>query len=235
MHFWPLISIITPLINERDCVKPFFEQLRTLKGDFELILVDGGSSDGTLEEVRKNVKEFSHATRLLEAGLGRAAQMDRGTEEARGEILLFLHIDCLMPKESLKLIETEISVNGIIGGAFKQTFSNPDPFLRFMSIFGNLRSQLTGTFFGDYGIFLRKDVFLRIGGYDNTPFLEDVELCRKAKRCGRLAQIDSYIFTSSRRYLSNGKLRTTLIFTVVCLLNFLKLRPRFFSKYMAYK
>jgi len=53
MHFWPLISIITPLVNERDCVRPYFEQLRALSGDFELILVDGGSSDGTLEEVRK--------------------------------------------------------------------------------------------------------------------------------------------------------------------------------------
>lgn len=235
MDFWPLISIITPLINERDCVKPFFEQLRSLNGDFELILVDGGSSDGTLEEAKKNIEEFSHATKLLEARFGRAAQMNRGAEEAEGDVLLFLHVDCLVPKDSLKLIETEISENGIIGGALRQTFSNSDFFLRFMSIFGNLRSQLTGTFFGDYGIFLRKEVFQKIGGYDNTPFLEDVELCRKAKRYGRLVQIDSYIFTSPRRYLSNGRLRTTIIFTVVCLLNFLRLRPRFFIKHMTYK
>lgn len=230
-----MISIITPVINERDFVKPFFEQMRALNGDFELILVDGGSSDGTLEEVRKSIEELSHPTRLLEARVGRAAQMNRGAEEAQGDILLFLHVDCLIPKDSLGFIEAEIYKNRIIGGAFKQTFSTSDSFLRFISTFGNLRSRLTGTFFGDYGIFLRRDLFQKIGGYDNTPFLEDVELCWKAKKYGRLSQIDRHILTSPRRYLSNGRLRTTVIFAVVCLLHLLRIRPRFFIKHMTYK
>jgi GT2 family glycosyltransferase len=159
--------------------------------------------------------------------------MNRGAEEAGGKILLFLHVDCLIPKDSLNMIETRILNAGVVGGAFKQVFSNQDLFLRIVSVFGNLRSRLTSTFFGDYGIFLMKDVFRKIGGYDNVLFLEDVELCRKARQYGKLTQIDHYIFTSSRKYLREGRVRLTMIFIVVCLLNLLKCRPRFFVRYMA--
>jgi rSAM/selenodomain-associated transferase 2 len=228
-----LISIITPLINEEAYVRPFLDNLRNLDGSFELIIVDGGSSDGTLDEVKKNITQFDNKVKLLRASAGRTVQMNRGAEEASGKILLFLHVDCLIPKDSLNVIETRILNGGVIGGAFKQVFSNQDLFLRIVSVFGNLRSRLTGTFFGDYGIFLMKDLFRRIGGYDDVLFLEDVELCRKARQYGKLTQIDRYIFTSSRKYLSEGKVRLTIIFILVCLLNLLKCRPRFFVRYMA--
>jgi rSAM/selenodomain-associated transferase 2 len=230
-----LISIITPLLNEEAYVKPFLEHLRDLEGNFELILVDGGSSDGTLEEVQRSIQQFDFDISLLKANRGRAVQMNRGAEKASGRIILFLHVDCFLPKYALRLVEREILNNGAVGGGFTHSFLNPDFFLRIVSIFGNLRSRLTKTFFGDFGIFFRKDVFQKIGGYDDLPFLEDVEICRRAKKYGSLINVDCCIFTSTRRYVSKGELRLTVMYVLASFLNFLRVRPRFFVNCIANK
>ena len=230
-----MISIIIPLLDEEGYVKPFLVHLREVEGDFELIMVDGGSKDGTLKEVENYRNEFDRRFKLLGSSRGRAIQMNKGAQAARGDILLFLHVDCFIPKDSLKLIENQIYEKKNIGGGFRQSFSKPDLFLKFASAFGNLRVKLTRTFYGDYGIFLRKDIFEKIGCYDNLPFLEDVELCRKAKKCGTLAQIDRVIFTSPRRYLSTGRIRLTFIFILACFLNDLGVRPKHLIKYITDK
>jgi rSAM/selenodomain-associated transferase 2 len=228
-----MISIITPIFNEEGYVMPFIAHLRDVEGDFELIMVDGGSSDGTLKEVENFMD--GHRFKLLEAQRGRAIQMNKGAEAACGDILLFLHVDCFITKDSLKLIETEIYMKKNIGGGFQQYFSDPDAFLKFVSAFGNLRARLTKIFFGDYGIFLRKDIFERIGSYDNFPFLEDVELCKKAKKYGKLVQIDRFIYTSPRRYLSKGKIRLTAVFILAGFFNLAGFRPLFLLKYISDK
>lgn len=227
-----MISIITPLLNEEGYVKPFLDHLGDLEGNFELIFVDGGSSDQTLEEVERNIREFDFEINLLKADRGRAVQLNRGAENADGNIVLFLHVDCFLPKYALKLIERGILKNGVVGGGFTHAFLNADLFLRIVSIFGNLRSRLTKTFFGDFGIFFRKDVFQKIGGYDDLPFLEDVEICRRAKRHGNLINIDCHIFTSTRRYISKGRLRLTVMYILACLINLIGFRPRFFVNYI---
>jgi rSAM/selenodomain-associated transferase 2 len=227
-----MISIITPILNEEDYAKPFLVHLREVKGDFELIMVDGGSKDGTLKLLENYKNEFDPRFTLLESTRGRAIQMNKGANAARGDILLFLHVDCFIAKDSLKLIENEIYEKKKIGGGFKQAFSKPDFFLKFTSAFGNLHVKLTGTFYGDYGIFLRKDIFEKIGCYDNLPFLEDVELCRKAKKYGTLVQIDRYIFTSQRRYLSKGRIRLTAVFILAYFFYDIGFRPKFFMRYI---
>ncbi|VVB87684.1 Glycosyl transferase family 2 [uncultured archaeon] len=230
-----MISIITPILNEEGYVRPFLIHLNKVQGDFELILVDGGSTDGTLKEVENCRNEFHGKLRLLIAERGRAIQMNKGAEAARGDILLFLHVDCFIQKDSLAIIEKEIYRNGIIGGGFRHAFYDSDLFLRLNSAFGNLRAGLTRIFFGDFGIFLRKDIFEKIGRYDNIPILEDVELCYKAKKYGKLRQIDRFIFTSPRRYLKHGKVRLTVVFILANLFNIVGLRPRFLIRYIAGK
>lgn len=230
-----MISIITPILNEEGYVRPFLIHLNKVQGDFELILVDGGSKDGTIKEVENCRNEFHGKLRLLRAERGRAIQMNQGAKAARGDILLFLHVDCFIQKDSMWLIEKEVYRKGIIGGGFRQAFYDTDIFLKFNSAFGNLRVSLTKIFFGDYGIFLRKDIFEKIGYYDNIPILEDVELCNKAKKHGKLVQIDRFIFTSPRRYLSHGRFRLTMIFSLACLLNMVGFRPRFLIRYIADK
>ncbi len=228
-----MISIITPVLNEEKNIRPFLSHLDSLEGEFELILVDGKSNDRTIEEARKWRDNFNHDLTILVTNRGRGTQMNKGADAAQGDILLFLHVDCSLEKDALILIEKTIHEKNAIGGGFIQAFSNPDFFLKFQSDFGNLRARMTGIFFGDFGIFLKSELFRKIGGYDELPFLEDVELCRKAKKHGRLIQIDRVILTSPRRYLKKGKLRLTFVFMLANLFNMIRWRPRFLWKYIA--
>ena len=230
-----LISIITPLFNEEDHLKSFLFSIERLDGDFELILVDGGSTDKTVELIKTWQHKFNYDLRLLKTSKSRAIQMNKGSGNAKGDALLFLHVDCIIPKDSIKIIEKEIYKKQAIGGGFKQSFRNADTFLNFLSAAGNLRTKLTKTFFGDFGIFIKKKIFIKAGGFDEIPYLEDVEFCRKAKKFGRFIQIDRYLVTSSRRFIEKGKLRLTFVFIIVNLINIIGLRPKFFIKYMIEK
>lgn len=227
-----MISIITPVLNEEKNIRYFFSHLESLDGDFELILVDGGSSDRTVEEIRKRKDSFNRTITILETCRGRGTQMNKGADAAQGDILLFLHVDCSLRKDALILIEKAILEKNAIGGGFIQAFSNPDFFLKFQSAFGNLHAWATGIFFGDYGIFLKSDIFRKIGGYDEIPFLEDVELCRRAKRHGRFIRIDRHILTSPRRYFKKGKLKLTFAFMLANLFNMIRWHPMFLWKYI---
>jgi rSAM/selenodomain-associated transferase 2 len=226
-----LISIVTPILNEEKQITCFLNNLRDLKGLFEVILVDGGSSDHTLTEVSRNIDGFCHPISFFQSDRGRAVQMNRGAEKARGDILLFLHSDCQIPRDVLTVIERVISTQEAIGGGFKHTFSDSKISLRVLSSFGNFRAGLTEIFFGDYGIFLRRDVFRKIGGYDETSFLEDVELCKKAKKYGRLLQIDRYISASPRRFFAEGETTVIIAYAVAYGLNIFGFKPNFLKKY----
>ncbi len=230
-----MISIITPVFNEEKMVKPFLSHIEELEGDFELIMVDGDSTDGTRREIERCSRTFSHRILLLKSERGRAIQMNKGAQKADGDILLFLHVDCSLKKDSLILIEKAIREKKAIGGGFRQAFSNPDFFLKFQSTFGNLRAGLTGIFFGDYAIFIRKEVFKKMGGYEGIPFMEDVELCRKAKKYGKLIQIDRSIITSPRRYFEKGKARLMAAFLLANFFNVAGWRPRFLMKFVVNK
>jgi rSAM/selenodomain-associated transferase 2 len=227
-----MISIITPVLNERENLGRFLEHVNGLESDFELIFVDGGSTDGTAEELKKTREGFDHPLTVVSSSQGRGLQMNIGAEAAKGDILLFLHVDSEIEKDSINVIESKVSEEGIIGGGFTHSFEDPDTFLKLTSAFGNIRARTTKIFFGDFGIFLRKDIFHSMGGYDEIPFLEDVELCRKAKHYGNMDQINRLIKTSSRRYEKKGKLRLTAFFTLAVLLNSVGLRPKFLYRYI---
>jgi rSAM/selenodomain-associated transferase 2 len=227
-----MISIITPVLNEEVNIGSFIQHINGLESDFELIIVDGGSVDSTLEEIERMKGEFQHPLKVINSPQGRSLQMNEGSKVAKGEILLFLHVDSQIELDSLNIIENDIEEGIIIGGGFTHSFSNPDRFLRLASYFGNARTKLTGIFYGDFGIFIRKNIFDNMGGYDNIPFLEDVQLCKKAKKYGKLGRIDRIIVTSPRRYEKVGKLRLTAMFTLAVLLNTLGLRPGFLYQYV---
>lgn len=230
-----MISIITPILDEEEYIKPFLENLGKLSGSFEIILVDGGSSDRTVEYLDNYNDIFRDRVVLLKTNRGRANQMNLGAQRARGDILLFLHVDCRLHKNSLNLIEEEVKLGKAIGGGFIQSYENSDSFFTIVSVFGNFRASLTKTFFGDYGIFIRKDIFRKVRGFDDLYFLEDVEFCRKVKKHGKMVQIRSIIICSSRRYQSKGRVRLSIAFISVYIFNLFGIFPKFLSRYLIEK
>ncbi|MDG6256940.1 MAG: TIGR04283 family arsenosugar biosynthesis glycosyltransferase [Methanomicrobiaceae archaeon] len=221
-----MISIITPVLNEEAEIGPFCAHLAGLQGSFECLVVDGGSTDGTVAEVRRQEAGLPYPLHLLVVPRGRAVQMNAGAVTATGEILLFLHADCRIPGDSLAVIEAAVHRRGAIGGGFTHSFAPPSPLLAATSLLGNLHARTTGVFFGDFGIFLKRDVFVRIGGYDTSlPYCEDAALCRAARNQGRMVQIPQTIVSSSRRYEREGRWRLTAIFAAVILLDTLGIRP----------
>jgi rSAM/selenodomain-associated transferase 2 len=225
-----LISIITPILNEEKQITRFLNNLNYLQGIFEVVLVDGESSDNTIDKAAKSIENFNHPIKLLSSKQGRAIQMNKGAKAAKGDIFLFLHSDCQIPKDALHIIENKISKQTLIGGGFKHTFSNSNMILKLISTFGNIRASLSQIFYGDFGFFLRNDIFNKIGGYDETSFLEDVDLCKKAKRHGKLCQINRYIWVSPRRFLAQGKATILIAYVAAVSLNFLSLKPLFLNR-----
>ena len=131
----PRISIITPVLNEEDMIAPFLDHLALLQGPFELIIVDGGSSDATRARIQQYASPFPAPLHLLSAPAGRSGQMNTGAAAAQGEILLFLHVDCRIPADSLQVITQACTEQGVCGGAFTHSFGEPG---LFHAVIGNL-------------------------------------------------------------------------------------------------
>lgn len=230
-----MISIITPVLNEEKNISIFLTNLNEIKGDFELILVDGGSIDKTIDEINKNKNKFKRELKVLKSSPGRGHQMNVGARASNADILLFLHVDSKIEKDTIVSIEDEMKKQKIIGGGLTHTFSEADNFLKLASNFGNFRTKITKIFFGDFGIFVRKDIFEKIGGYDEIIFLEDLEFSKKLKKYGKLIQLENTITSSPRRYISKGKIKLTIVFTLACFLNIVGYRPKFLIKFIVDK
>ena len=178
----PRISIITPVLNEEDMITPFLDHLALLQGPFELVIVDGGSSDATCARIQQYASPFPAPLHLLSAPAGRSGQMNTGAAAAQGEILLFLHVDCRIPADSLQVITQVCTEQGVCGGAFIHSFGEPGLFHAFIGNLINAGTRYTRTFFGDFGIFVKRDVFFHAGGFELIPFCEDLEFCRSARK-----------------------------------------------------
>ncbi len=193
------ISIIIPVYNEEDSIARTLGSLAPGEGD-EIIVVDGGSTDRTVEIAR----EFTGMVFISKKG--RARQMNFGAGRARGEILFFLHADCIPPENALSLIRESLGDETVVMGAFDIRYSSPYHCYRVVSSSANLRSRLTSIPYGDQGIFLRKGTFESLGGFADIPIMEDIELGRRAKRVGKIAFIDTPLTVSPRRFEKEGLL-----------------------------
>jgi rSAM/selenodomain-associated transferase 2 len=198
----PLISVIIPTYNESATIAEILEHLRPWYDDLEIIVVDGGSCDGTTGLVGPEV-------RLIEAPRGRSSQMNAGAVLATGETLLFLHSDTRLPRDFLQQLELALSDRGVVGGAFKIKIDHPGLFFYLTSLGSNLRAALTGIYFGDQAIFVRRDVFLQIGGFPLIALMEDWEFSLSMRRMGKTRLLPGPVKTSARRWLIHGKWRTT--------------------------
>ncbi len=191
------ISVIMPIIGAED---PDDSAFRAFD---ECIVVDGGSLDGVPDRARRQ------GATVLISPPGRALQMNAGASMATGDILLFLHADTRLPADAASRIRSAIG-SGAIGGCFQTAFDHDHWLLKVGDFWRNLRARWLAEFYGDQSIFIRRDVFIRLGGYRPLRVLEDFDLCSRMRRLGRLAYVASPAVTSARKFLGRGIVRTWL-------------------------
>jgi rSAM/selenodomain-associated transferase 2 len=212
------ISIIIPTLNEKTTIHDAALSLAGLSGEFEVIVVDGGSDDGTAE--------IAAACRLsvIEAPRGRGLQMNAGAVQAKAAVLLFLHADTRLPADALAMIQKSLADERVCGGNFRLAFDGGTfssqlltmlyPFLR-----------LGGMCYGDSGFFVRRKIFDELGGFRDYPIFEDCDLYRRLKKKGKFERLPALAKTSSRRF--EGRfLRTFSLWSVLQVLYWLGVDPK---------
>lgn len=206
-----MISVIVPVYNEEGILSKNTSFFENLASHADLIFVDGGSIDSS----------FSLATNIsttICSKKGRALQMNAGSEIAKGDILFFLHADAEISKDDLEAVEKELKKSEVIGGCLTQTIDKKELLYRFIEGFGNIRARFSRVFYGDQGIFVRKDVFLRLGGFPEVPVMEDVLFTKKMRACGKTIVLPNNILVSPRRWEKKGILRTAFIYSYINIL-----------------
>jgi len=181
-----------------------FARLLPLKSRCKIIFVDGGSSDGTPTLIEERGGIVIHSRK------GRANQMNCGAKAANGEVLWFLHADSIPPANAVLLI-MDVLNSGHEIGCFRLRFAGKHPLMFANALLSNLRVCLRGIAFGDQGIFLKKTLFEKLGGYAEIPLMEDYRLSLDARNAGySIGMAKGSIVTSARRYVENGILKTAL-------------------------
>jgi rSAM/selenodomain-associated transferase 2 len=199
------LSIIVPVLDEAAGIEAALMALSPCRArGVEVIVVDGGSRDGTAGLADRL------ASRVLIASRGRAAQMNAGAAMARGDILLFLHADTQLPDNADLLIQRELARSGRAWGRFDIRFDRAGS-LKIIALMMNLRSRLTGIATGDQAVFVTRAAFDAVGGFPSIPLMEDVALSARIKRISRPVCIRAPVTTSARRWRKHGPLRTVFL------------------------
>jgi rSAM/selenodomain-associated transferase 2 len=205
----PRLSIVMPTLNEAAGIQHTLQALAPLRErGAEVIVADGGSSDGTA------ALAAPLADHVVNAERGRARQMNAGAAVARAPVLLFLHADTQLPPEADQLIAQALS-QGAAWGRFDVRIAGQARMLRVVAAFMNARSRWTGIATGDQAIFLRRDTFEHIGRFPDQPLMEDVELCKRLRAArssvGRPACLQARVTTAGRRWETRGVWRTIFL------------------------
>lgn len=203
------ISVIIPTLNEEESLPRTLACL-SAPALTEIIIVDGGSTDGTLSVAREFCARTANA-RVITSPQGRARQMNEGAQTSQGEILLFLHADTQLPAQAGQIVESALAKRNAVGGRFDVRFDNPSAWSRIISSFMNQRSRLTGIVTGDQALFVRRQVFELLGGFAQIPLMEDIEFSSRLQQAGRTVALRDTVVTSFRRWDQQGPLRTILL------------------------
>jgi rSAM/selenodomain-associated transferase 2 len=221
-------SIIIPVLHESELINTQLETLKHIVTDepFEIIVVDGSPTQDTLRVIsNRNVKMYS-------APQGRGSQMNEGAAHASGDILVFLHVDTLLPPKTLFFIQTALENKRFVGGAFSHQFQVQTPYFRLLSALATFRSQITRAPYGDQVHFLRKTYFDAIGGYKDMPLMEDVELMHRIKKKkDQIIILPNHVITSARRWRQEGLFYTSLRDIIIIFLYWLGIPVEKFARF----
>jgi rSAM/selenodomain-associated transferase 2 len=217
-----LVSVIVPAFNEATTISDLAASLDCFRGEIEVIVCDGASSDRTVEIARQC------GLRVVEAPRGRGRQMNAGAKLAKGDTLVFLHADTRLPENALALIADALADEKVCGGNFSLVFAGGTWGARVLTrIYPVLR--LGGMCYGDSAIFIRKDAFERLRGYRDYQIFEDCDLYRRMRRLGKFVRLDTCAMTSSRRF--EGRfLRTFALWSVMQALYWAGVNPNLLGR-----
>lgn len=197
------LSIIIPTLDEAEGIVATLESLGELRRrGHEVIVVDGGSRDGTADLAG------GLADRVLVASAGRAGQMNAGARAAAGDVFLFLHADSRLPDAADRLVLQGLAAGGAAWGRFDVRIAGAHPLLRMVETMMNLRSRLTRICTGDQGIFVRREAFETVGGYPDQELMEDIAISVRLRRLSAPLRLRERCLTSARRWEEQGVLRT---------------------------
>lgn len=216
MEIKPDISIVIPVLNEENVIAGLIAELKKRSGEseIEIIVADGGSQDKTQKLAAESGAKMIHCK-----GKGRARQMNEGAEYAMGNILYFLHADTLPPYNFPNQIRRSIR-NGADAGCYRLQFDDEHPLLRVFAWF--TRFDLNWFRFGDQSLFLKREVYEQIGGFDESLIvMEDQEIVKRIRVRHNFKLMEEYVITSARKYRANGVLRLQFIFTLLFLLYYI--------------
>ncbi|MFC2162200.1 TIGR04283 family arsenosugar biosynthesis glycosyltransferase [Candidatus Altiarchaeota archaeon] len=195
-----MISIIIPVVDEAKIIGDALSHVQELAGEKEVIVADGGSTDGTGFIAAK--KAF-----VVASGRGRGVQMNEGVKASSGDILLFLHADCRLADNALERIQSAVD-DGYVGGCFT-LYSGDSLRYGFLDSLSRLKTLLFREYYGDQGIFATRKAFDSIGGFPDAPLMEDVEFSKRLMTAGPTIQLGERIHADPRRF-HNGFSKTLL-------------------------
>jgi len=219
-----MVTVVIPAYNEEKALPHTLRELLRQCGDYEVIVVDGGSIDRT----RAIVESFGFASAaiqhsavsspltphpsrlLLTAPKGRAAQMNMGAKRAAGEWLLFLHADTVLPACAIQRLNEMEADQTIQAGGFMHQFSGDDWRLKLISFLDNFRCIRSRIIYGDQALFVRRALFEQLGGFPNRPILEDVAFCERLIGVTTLLLLSPSVVTDARKFLKMGIWRSFL-------------------------
>jgi rSAM/selenodomain-associated transferase 2 len=194
------LSVVVPVLDEARRIRDHLLTLQRVGGLDEIVVVDGGSRDGT-PDIARGVP----GVRVLSAPRGRGMQLNAGARAARGDVLLFLHADASLPLDAASWVAGALADPGVVAGAFRlRTIADGGPhWLAPLLRLADLRARLTRFPYGDQAVFVRRAAFELVGGFPDQPLMEDVELARRLRRVGRIRTVAGVVRVSGRRFLAN--------------------------------
>jgi rSAM/selenodomain-associated transferase 2 len=223
------LSIIIPVLDEGEGIAAALDALSDMRAlGVEVIVVDGGSRDATIQRARLR------ADRVISAPRGRALQMNAGAQKAAGDVLLFLHADTQLPPDADHLVLGGLERSGRAWGRFDVRIAGDHLLFPIIGWLMSVRSRITGIATGDQAIFVRRAAFETAGGFAAIPLMEDIALCRRLKRASRPLCLRDRAVTSGRRWEQNGVSRTILLMWRLRIAYFLGADPKRLARQYGY-